>query len=187
MAALGLGGPIAHAQGVPYSWASGWSSGFGGNMSADQGANVNTTGDSAGFANNSAGVGAFMQRYSFSSNSFLGGPGFGGSGLSGLNQTASFGSSFTYDGVQVGYNFKNSPVSVFAGFDTAKYNPGLGANPFSPFDTSANSTPGYTARAGVEFKPTSNLSLSLGASFTQAGTDNSAVILPGASPFGVRR
>jgi hypothetical protein len=39
----------------------------------------------------------------------------------------------------------------------------------------------------VEFRPTSNLSLSLGASFTQQGTDNSAVVLPGASPFGVRR
>jgi opacity protein-like surface antigen len=190
LAALGLGAGTAHAQGVPYSWASGWSSGFRGKLSADQGMNANANGDSAGFANNSADVGAFMQRYSFSSNSFLGGPGFGSSGLTGLtglNQTASFGSSFTYDGVQVGYNFKNSPVSVFAGFDTAKYNPGLGANPFSPFDTSANSTPGYTARAGVEFKPTSNLSLSLGASFTQAGTDNNTVVLPGASPFGVRR
>ena len=189
VAALGLGGPIAHAEGVPYAWASGWSSGFGGNLSADPGANANPNGESAGFANNSAGVGAFTQRYSFSSNSFAGNGGFSGSGLTGLNQTAAFGSSITYDGVQVGYNFKNSPISVFAGFDTAKYNPGLGSNPFSPFDTSSNASPGYTARAGVEFKPTSNLSLSLGASFTQAGTDNnnSAAILPGASPFGVRR
>jgi len=78
LAALGLGGPTAHAQGasqgtsVPYYWASGWSSGFGGNLSADQGANANTTGDSAGFANNTAGPGAFMQRYNFSSSSFLG-------------------------------------------------------------------------------------------------------------------
>jgi len=191
LAALLLGTPLAHAQGasVPYAWASGWSSGFGGNLSADQGANAN--GDSAGFANNAAGPGAFMQRYSFSSSNFLNGErgGFSsaGSGLTGLNRTAAFGSSFTYDGVQVGYNFANSPVSVFAGFDTAKYSPGLGANPFSPFDTTSNSTPGYTAHAGVEFRPTSNLSLSLGASFTQAGTDNSAVVLPGASPFGVRR
>ena len=194
LAALGLGGPTAHAQGVsqgtsvPYYWASGWSSGFGGNLSADQGANANTTGDSAGFANNTAGPGAFMQRYNFSSSSFLGNErGALGLGLSGLNQTAAFGSSFSYDGVQVGYNFKNSPVSVFAGFDTAKYNPGLGSNPFAPFDYTSNTTPGYTARAGVEFRPTSNLSLSLGASFTQQGTDNSAVVLPGASPFGVRR
>jgi opacity protein-like surface antigen len=193
LATLGLGGPPAHAQGtsVPYSWASGWSSGFGGNLSADQGSNANTNGDPAGFANNAAGPGGFVQRYSFSSNNFLGNErgsmGFSGLGLSGLNQTAAFGSSFTYDGVQVGYNFKNSPVSVFAGFDTTKYNPGLGANPFSPFDSTSNTTPGYTARAGVEFRPTSNLSLSLGASFTQAGTDNSAVVLPGASPFGVRR
>jgi hypothetical protein len=192
---LGLGVGTAHAQGasqgtsVPYAWASGWSSGFGGNLSAGQDSNANANSESAGFANNSAGVGAFTQRYSFSSNSFLGngGSGFGGSALSGLNRTTAFGSSFTYDGVQVGYNFKNSPVSVFAGFDTAKYNPGLGANPFSPFDTTSNAASGYTARAGVEFRPTSNLSLSLGASFTQQGADNSALVLPGASPFGVRR
>jgi opacity protein-like surface antigen len=183
---FGLSVGTAHAQGVPYSWASGWSSGFGGNLSADQGANANTTGDSAGFANNTAGPGGFMQRYNFSSSSFVGNE-RSALGLSGLNQTAAFGSSFSYDGVQVGYNFKNSPVSVFAGFDTAKYNPGLGSNPFAPFDSTSNTTPGYTARAGVEFRPTSNLSLSLGASFTQAGTDNSAVVLPGASPFGVRR
>jgi opacity protein-like surface antigen len=193
LAALCVGGRTAHAQGtsVPYYWASGWSSGFGGNLSAAQGSNANTNGDSAGFANNAAGPGGFVQRYSFSSNNFLGNErgsmGFSGLGLSGLNQPAAFGSSFTYDGVQVGYNFKNSPVSVFAGFDTTKYNPGLGSNPFAPFDSASNTTPGYTARAGVEFRPTSNLSLSLGASFTQQGTDNSAVVLPGASPFGVRR
>jgi opacity protein-like surface antigen len=185
LAALCLGGSPAHAQGtsVPYYWASGWSSGFGGNLSAGQGANAN--GESAGFANNAAGPGAFMQRYNFSSSSFLGNERALGAGLSGLNQTAAFGSSYSYDGVQVGYNFANSPVSIFAGFDTAKYNPGLGSNPFSPFDTSSNATPGYTARAGVEFRPTSNLSLSLGASFTQQGTDSSSLVLPGASPFAV--
>jgi hypothetical protein len=191
LATLGLGGPTARAQGtsVPYYWASGWSSGFGGNLSAGQGANANTTGDSAGFANNTAGPGAFMQRYNFSGSSFLGnergGLGSSGLGLSGLNQSAAFGSSFTYDGVQVGYNFKNSPVSVFAGFDTAKYNPGLGSNPFAPFDSTSNTTSGYTARAGIEFRPTSNLSLSFGASVTQQGTDSSALVLPGASPFSV--
>jgi opacity protein-like surface antigen len=190
LAALGLGGPIAHAQGtsVPYYWASGWSSGFSGNLSADPSANASTIGESAGFANNAAGLGAFVQRYNFSSSSFLGNERSAlGMGLSGLNQTAAFGSSYSYDGVQVGYNFKNSPVSVFAGFDTAKYNPGLGSNPFAPFDSTSNTTSGYTARAGVEFRPTSNLSLSLGASFTQQGTDNSALVLPGASPFAVRR
>ena len=192
LAALCLGAPMAHAQSssVPYSWASGWSSGFGGNLGAAESATVN--GESAGFANNSAGVGAFVQRYSFSSNSFIGGGiGTGGLGLSGLGQSAAFGSSYSYDGATVGYNFKNSPISIYAGFDTAKYNPGLGANPFSPFDTTSNGTPSYTARAGVEFKPTSNLSLSVGASFTQAGSDNginnnSAAIVPGVSPFARR-
>ena len=104
LAGLALGAPSAHAQStsVPYYWASGWSSGFGGNMSAAQSAVTN--GESAGFANNSAGIGAFVQSYSFSSNSF---PGNGGVGLTGLSRTASFGSSYSYDGAVAGYNFKN--------------------------------------------------------------------------------
>ena len=86
-------------------------------------------------------------------------------GLSGINQAGAFGSLQT-DGVQFGYNFKNTAVSVYGGFDTLKYNPGIGGA-FSPFDLTSSTVPGYGAHAGVEFKPTSNLSLSLGVGYTQ--------------------
>jgi opacity protein-like surface antigen len=62
--------------------------------------------------------------------------------------------------------FKNAPVTVYAGFDTLKYNSGIGSA-FSPFDSTSSTVPGYGAHAGVEFKPTSNLSLSLGFGYTQ--------------------
>ena len=47
-------------------------------------------------------------------------------GLSGLNQAGAFGSLYS-EGVQFGYNFKNAPVTFYAGFDTLKYNSGIGA------------------------------------------------------------
>jgi opacity protein-like surface antigen len=47
--------------------------------------------------------------------------------------------------------------------------------------------PGYTARAGVEFRPTSNVSLSLGMSYTQQSrgidTDTPSPSLSNASQF----
>jgi opacity protein-like surface antigen len=96
--------------------------------------------------------------------------------------------------VQFGYNFKNSglPVTVYAGFDTLKYNTGIGG-PFAPFDSQSGTLPGYSAHAGVEIKPTSNLSLSLGFGYTQQpqriDSDINSLALPGASPLavGVRR
>ena len=45
--------------------------------------------------------------------------------------------------------------------------------------------PGYSANVGVEFRPTSNLSLSLGLGYTQLdGGDINSLAIPGASPFG---
>jgi opacity protein-like surface antigen len=115
----------------------------------------------------------------------MGGLGFGGMGLSGINQAGAFGSLQT-EGVQFGYNFRNSPVSVYAGFDTLKYNPGIG-NAFTPFDASSSTVPGYSAHAGIEYKPTSNLSLSLGFGYTeQSGrldTDTKSPSLSNASQF----
>jgi opacity protein-like surface antigen len=186
VAALCLGGHSVHAQqatAVPYL-TSGWSSGFRGGQSADQGANA--YGNVAGFAGGNAGSGEPFSRYNFSNGFFVGsergGLGLGGSGF---NRFGAFGNSsaFSYEGVQLGYDFKNAPVSVYAGFDTLKYNPGHGG-PFAPFDSTSGTVPGYSARAGVEFRPTSNLSLSLGASFTQPGDGNS-LALPGAPPIGI--
>jgi len=161
IAALCLGGRAAHAQTGPMSyWTPGWL-GFGGNLDAGQGANTQ-----AGFAGfDGGGAGGFSSRYNFSNGWFVGSERGGmGSGLGGINQAGAFGSLQT-EGVQFGYTFKNTAVSVYGGLDTLKYNPGIGAA-FSPFD-STSSTAGYGMHAGVEFKPTSNLSLSLGFGYTQ--------------------
>jgi opacity protein-like surface antigen len=161
IAALCLGGRTAHAQSVPMTyWTPGWL-GFGGNLNA--GPDANTYGSFAGF--DGGGAGGFSSRYNFSNGWFVGNERGGlGSGLGGINQAGAFGSLQT-EGVQFGYTFKNTAVSVYGGFDTLKYNPGIGGA-FSPFD-STSSTAGYGAHAGVEFKPTSNLSLSLGVGYTQ--------------------
>jgi opacity protein-like surface antigen len=160
VAALCLGGRTAHAQSAPLSyWTPGWL-GFGGNLNAGQGANAD--GNFASFDGGGAG-GVSSARYNFPNGWFVGSE-RGGMGLSGINQAGAFGSLQT-EGVQFGYNFKNTAVSVYGGFDTLKYNSGIGGA-FSPFD-STSSTAGYGAHAGVEFKPTSNLSLSLGFGYTQ--------------------
>jgi opacity protein-like surface antigen len=97
--------------------------------------------------------------------------------------------------VQFGYDFKNAgglPVTVYAGFDTLKYNAGVGG-PFAPFDAMSGTLPGYRAHAGVEFQPASNVSLSLGFGYAQQSgridSDINSLSLPGASPlaFGGRR
>jgi opacity protein-like surface antigen len=84
-------------------------------------------------------------------------------------------------------NASRLPFTVYAGFDTLKFNTGIG-NPFSPFE-SVSGTAGYSARAGIEFQPASNVSLSLGFGYTQSGrldSDINSALLPGASPFGRR-
>jgi opacity protein-like surface antigen len=183
VAALCLGGRMAHAQSAPMTyWTPGWL-GFGGNLNAGQGAN--TQPGFAGFGD--GGAGGFSSRYNFSNGWFVGNE-RGGMGLSGINQAGAFGSLQT-EGVQFGYTFKNTAVSVYGGLDTLKYNPGIGAA-FSPFD-STSSTAGYGMHAGVEFKPTSNLSLSLGVGYTQQSgrldTDTPSPSLSNASQFDLVR
>jgi len=182
VAALCLAGGPAHAQSAPVTyWTPGWL-GFGGNLNAGQGAN--SDGNFAGFGGSDAG-GFSSTRNNFSNGWFVGNE-RGGMGLSmnGISQAGAFGSLYS-EGVQFGYNFKNAPVTVYAGFDSLKYNSGIGSA-FSPFD-STSSTPGYSAHAGVEFKPTSNLSLSLGVGYTQQSgridSDTKSPSLSNASQF----
>ena len=113
----------------------------------------------------------------------------GNLGLSGFSQAgaASNISALSYDSTQFGYNLKTaggSPVTFFAGFDTLKYGNGIGSS-VAPLTSAAG--PGYGAFGGVEFKPTSNLSLSFGAGFTQRDSgrmdsDLRSDMLPGESP-----
>ena len=182
LAALCLGGRTAHAQAapVPY-WTPGWPLGFG----DAAGQSPNTYGNFPGFDGSNP-RGASYARTNFPNGWFVGSQ-RSSIGLNGFRQDAAVGNfgAFTTEGMQFGYNLKNAPVTVYAGFDTLKYNSGIG-NPFSPFDSTSGTQQGYSANVGIEFQPTSNLSLSLGAGYSQQPGINSP-LLPGASPFGVRR
>jgi opacity protein-like surface antigen len=190
LAALCLGGRTAHAQAAPVTyWIPSWPIGFGGNLTAGQ--SSNTYGNFPSFDRSDIRGGGFSSmRYTFPNGWFVGGEG-GGIGLSmnGNNQNGAFGNigSLSYQGVQFGYNFQNAgalPLTVYAGFDTLKYNTGIGG-PFAPFDTMSGTLPGYSAHAGVEFQPTPNVSLSVGFGYTQQPGDINSLSLPGASPFAV--
>jgi hypothetical protein len=187
VAALGLGGRMAHAQTAPLSyWIPGWPIGFGGNATTGQG--LNSYGNFPSFDGSDARGG--YARYNFPNGFFVGREGGGiGLGMSGFSRDAAFGNfgSLSYDGVQFGYNFQNTPLRVYAGVDTLKYNGGLGSNPFAPFDTTSGTLPVYSAHAGIEFQPTSNLSLSFGVGYTQQtgriDSDINSPVLPGAAPL----
>jgi opacity protein-like surface antigen len=175
-AALYLGAPAAHAQSVPY-WTS--TTAFGSALTSDPNANTNAFGN-------------FSSRYNFENGWFVGSErGNLNWGLSNFSQPGTFGngSSFTYEGAQAGYNFKSAPVSVYAGVDTVKYNgPPIIGSPFAALDSMSSTTaPGYGVHAGVEIRPTSNLSLSFGASFSQQPSDLNSALLPGASPLAFGR
>lgn len=193
VAALCLGTRTAHAQAAPVTyWIPSWPIGFGGNLAADP--SSSTYGNFPSFDGSGARGGGFSHmRYNFSDGWFVGAGGGGiGAGMSGINQYGGFGNSrsLQYEGVQFGYNFKSAgglPITVFAGFDTLKYNAGVGG-PFAPFDSTSSTLPGYTAHAGVEFQPTSNISLSLGVGYAQQPRLDSNInsLSPsGVSPFGI--
>jgi opacity protein-like surface antigen len=183
VAALCLGARTACAQtgAVPYA---SWPIGFGSNLTVGQSPNT------YGFAGFDGG-GFSYPRTNFPNGFFVGGEGGGlGFGTSGLNQAGAFGIRSSYQGMQFGYDFRTVrglPVTIYAGFDTLKYDVGIG-NPFAPFDTMSGTLPGYRAHAGVEFQPAPNLSLSLGVGYTQAParSELDSLVLPGVSPFGRR-
>jgi hypothetical protein len=148
VAALCLSGR-AYAQAAPVTYfIPGWPMGFGGDPTDGQSAD--TYGNFPSFDGSDARNGFSYTRYNFPNGWFVGGAG-GNLGLStnGINQYGAFGNSLYYQGVQLGYKFQNS-VTIHAGFDTLKYNPGIGA-PFGAFDT----TSGY----GAECQPVARIRL----------------------------
>jgi opacity protein-like surface antigen len=168
VAVLCLGSPAAHAQSVPY-WTT--TTGFGSALTSDPNANA---------------FGNFASRYNFDNGMFVAGQrsnlGFGANSFS---PVGAFGNPAvsSFQSVQTGYNFQSAPVSVFAGIDTVKYSSPIGS-PFAALDsTSSSASPAYGVHAGVEIRPTSNLSLSFGASFSQQPSDLNSALLPGASPL----
>lgn len=120
---------------------------------------------------------------------FVGGERGGlGFNMNAINTSGAF-SPLYYEGVQFGYVFQNAgrlPITVYAGFDTLKYNAGIGGS-LAAFDSVTSTLPGFSAHAGLEFQPASNVSLSLGVGYTQQSgridSDINAPSLPEASPF----
>jgi len=94
-----------------------------------------------------------------------------GFGWSGLGNTTAFNTldSLSYDRTQFGYSFKganNMPVTLFGGVDTLKYNPDA-FSAITSFSPSAGTPAAYGVHAGIEVRPTANVSLSFSAGFTQ--------------------
>src|SRR5437868_14084779 len=183
LAALSLAGRSAQGAEMVYS---SWPVGFHSDLTVGQDSSI--FGSFAGFDGGNA-RGFSWTRTSFSNGWFVGG-GTGPTFLSGINQASAFGTSLQTDGVQFGYKFRNGlPVTVYGGFDTLKYNSGIGSNPLAPFDSTSGTLPVYRAHAGVEFQAAPNLSLSLGVGYTQAPARLDSELttgLPGAFSFGRR-
>lgn len=187
LAVLCLGGEPVHAQVAPLRY---WIPGGPFGLSGGAGQSSDSYGNFASFN-----AGDADWRTS-SANGFFVGSQRGNLGLSGFSQAGSIGnfSALSYDSTQFGYNMKTAggiPVTFFAGFDTLKFGNGIGSS-LAPLTSSA--APGYGGFAGVEFKPTSNLSLSFGAGFIQQqsglmDSDINSSMLPGESPAlgGLRR
>jgi opacity protein-like surface antigen len=185
LAALCLAGRTASAQPAVVTYSS-WPIGFQSDLTVGQGSNI--YGSFAGFDGSDARSSFSATRITFPNGWFVGGGASGlGFGMNGISQASAFGTSLHYEGAQAGYKFQNTPLTVYAGFDTLKYNTGIGS-PFAPFDTTSGTLPGYRANLGVEFQPAPNLSLSLGVGYTQApariDSDLNSLVLPGA--FGRR-
>ncbi len=184
--------PRAQAQGAnPLTyWTPGWPLGFSGDAVASAYGNFPSfdTRDSRGFG---------ATRYNFGNGFFVGNSRTEILGMSGIVPNTAFGGfgSLAGEGSQFGYNFKGAngmPVSLYAGFETLKYNNGFGSgSPFAAFDSQSGNLPAYRANAGIEFRPTANTSLSFGLGYQgnsgAVGSENA--MPPGANPFtqGVRR
>lgn len=175
LAAFCLGGRTAHAQAAPVQyWLPSSSFGFGGSLEG-------SGSDAQGASRTNFPNGWFIANTQ------------GSFAMSGFNRLGAFGnfSSLSTEGMRFGYDFKNAPLSIYSGFDTLKYNTGLGTSAsgaFAAFDRSTTAPGAFSANAGIEYRPTSNLSLSLGVGVTQYGSgsvdsDINAPLLPGQSPM----
>ena len=176
LVALSLSGRAASAQVAPVPYAnSNWFLGLDGTAGVD--------------GNASGGV----SRTNFPTGWFIGST-RNDFGLSGFNRASAFGnfSSMSTESVQFGYTLKNTPLSIYTGFDTLKYNTGPGTSAsgaFAAFDRSATAPGAFSANAGIEYRPTNNLSLQLGVGVTQyqsqglVDSDIHSNLLPGQSPI----
>ena len=147
---------VARAEGDPVKyWIPFGPFGYGGGT-ADT-ANMETYGSAPAFDAAETGKSGFVFRSYSAPVSSLTGFGFGG-----IVGPTAFGSSLSYERSQFGYNFKgvgDMPMTLFGSVDTLKYNPDVFSNIMS-FSPNSGPAPAYGVHAGVEIRPTSNLSLS---------------------------
>lgn len=156
-AALYLMVPAAQAQVAPIRyWIPGGPFGLGGETTTQY---WGSTPDEDGFRK-----GFSFSSFSVPVNSFTGG--FGASAFTG-------GSGLSSDGAQYAYSFKSlgdTPVTFFGGVSSLRTTPDVFTSLVTPgFERS--STLATSINAGIEFKPTSNISLSLSAGFVQPSTN----------------
>jgi opacity protein-like surface antigen len=173
LAALCLGAPAANAQvALPMNyWIPGGPFGFGSGLSDLHGFDSYTSFPSLDLS--SAGGERFsatqMDNWFISTRSGTSGLGASSFGFSQTDPLGSIG-TLNYQSTNFAYNFKDetgaSPFKVFGGLETVNYNTMIG-NPFSAFNSPTNTSTAYRAHAGIEFKPTSNVSLSFDAGFSQ--------------------
>ncbi len=176
-AVLYLAAPAAQAQVAPIRyWIPGGPFGFGGDTTTQYlGSPLDEDGFRKGFS---------LSSYSMPVNSFTGG--FGASAF-----TA--GSGLSSEGAQYAYSFKglgDTPVTFFGSVSSLRTAPDVFTSLVTPgFERS--STLATSINAGVEFKPTSNISLSLSAGFVQPSatldTDMHSQLLSAQSPGFVGR
>lgn len=176
MAALGLSCPAAHAQSEPVRyWIPFGPFGFGSDV-ADT-TNAQTYGSFPAFSAADPGKNGFVFRsYRAPVDALT--SGFGPAAFSSLD-------SLSYESTQFGYNFKGMgdlPMTVFGGVDSLKYNPDV-FSAITSFSPNTGAGPATGVHGGIEIRPTSNLSLSFSAGFTQqqpsfADTDISSSLLP---------
>ncbi|TQF35207.1 hypothetical protein UNPF46_25580 [Bradyrhizobium sp. UNPF46] len=192
LAVLCLAAAPVHAQVAPLRY---WIPGGPFGLSGGAGQSSDTYGNFTSFN-----AGDASGRTNFANGFFVGSQrgnlNWSGLAQTGFNQNglASNFSALSYDSTQFGYTTKSlggMPVTFFAGFDTLKYNGGIGS---SVAPLTSGTAPGTSAFAGIEFKPTSNLSLSFGAGVIQQDSgrmdsDIRSNMLPGESPAlsGLRR
>jgi len=188
LAVLCLGIPAAQAQVAPIRyWVPGGPFGFGGGLAETLG--PETAADGTAFAAGDAEPTGFKFRSASGSvNALTGGLGASWIGPGGAGGFGNFG-ALSYDTAQYGYSFKgvgNLPVTLFGGVDTLKYNPDVFST-VTNFSSGAGTTAATAVHAGIEIKPTSNLSLSLSAGYVQPSgavdSDIRSNLLPGESPM----
>jgi opacity protein-like surface antigen len=173
-----MSGQAAHAQAAPVQYLTA-------GLPAGTGVAPSSGTTAAGFEDNPNQY-KFGNGWFVSSEQSISGPDFGYA-MSGPG-------TLTSQGMQFGYDFKGSnnvPMKVFGGFDTLKYNNGIGgSDPFAGTSLSAftsqsnNLQQGYNAHAGVAFQPSSNVTLSVGMGFSQLpAQDLNSQLVRSADPF----